>query len=168
MDLPAILKYGDATLMTALKRVPERSRESSGVCGRWSVKDIMAHLASYEWVLVGVFGLMKGDPPTPVLEDMMRLGDDFNDEMVARCRDKTFDEIMADYRQAHAQVLALAHQFTPEQLRQTGTLPWYGEEYSVDDFVVYTSYGHKREHSAQLDVYADRLERARDMTIPVR
>ncbi|MCA9904421.1 MAG: DinB family protein [Anaerolineae bacterium] len=168
MDLPAILKYGDATLMTALDRVPENARATGGVCGRWSVKDIMAHLAAYEWMLVGVFGLLKGEPPTPVLEDMMRLGDDFNDELVARYHDKNFAETLDDYRQAHAQALALAHQFAPELLRQTGTLPWYGEEYSVDDFVVYTSYGHKREHSAQFDVYSDRLERSRDVTIPVR
>ena len=40
-------------------------------------------------------------------------------------------------------------------LRQPGTLPWYGAEYAVDDLIVYTAYGHKREHSAQIAVYRD-------------
>ncbi|MBE0690907.1 MAG: DinB family protein [Anaerolineae bacterium] len=168
MDLPTILKYGDATLMVALERVPESAREAGGVCGVWSVKEIVAHLASYEWMLVDTFRSIRGESPTPLLEDMARLGDAFNDVWVEQYRDKSFAETLADYHEAHAQTMALASQFSPEQFRQNGMLPWYGDEYSVDDFVVYTFYGHKREHSAQLDVYADRLERARDATQPKR
>ena len=37
--------------------------------------------------------------------------------------------------------------------------PWYGPEYSLDDLVVYTMYGHKREHDPQLSAV---LEGARD------
>jgi hypothetical protein len=42
-------------------------------------------------------------------------------------------------------------------LRQPGTLPWYGPEYALDDFLVYSFYGHKREHTAQIAVFADTL-----------
>jgi len=168
MDLPTILKYGDATLMAALERVPDNACEAGGVCGSWSVKDIIAHLASYERMLIDVFRSLRGEMETPLLDDMAQLGDAFNDVWVETYRDKSFAETLADYRQSFAQASALARQFAPEQLRQPGTLPWYGEEYSVDDFVVYAFYGHKREHSAQLDVYADRLERARDATQPKR
>jgi hypothetical protein len=38
-----------------------------------------------------------------------------------------------------------------------GTLPWYGPEYALDDFIVYSYYGHKREHSAQINVFRDQL-----------
>ncbi|MCC6616818.1 MAG: maleylpyruvate isomerase N-terminal domain-containing protein [Anaerolineae bacterium] len=168
MDLPTILKYGDATLMAALNRVPDSAREAGGVCGVWSVKDIIAHLASYERMLIEVFLSLRGTAETPVLEEMARLGDTFNDAWVEMYRQKSFAEVLTDYREGFAQAMALAHQFAPELLRQPGTLPWYGDEYSVDDFVVYSFYGHKREHSAQLDVYADRLERARDATQPKR
>ena len=30
-------------------------------------------------------------------------------------------------------------------------------EYSLEDFIVYTFYGHKREHSAQIAAFRDRL-----------
>ena len=39
--------------------------------------------------------------------------------------------------------------------RQSGTLPWYGMEYALDDFLVYIYYGHKREHSAQIAAFRD-------------
>lgn len=52
--------------------------------------------------------------------------------------------------------MALVAQIPAETARLTGTLPWYGAEYALDDFVVYTFYGHKREHSAQIAVFRDR------------
>ncbi len=48
-------------------------------------------------------------------------------------------------------------QLSSETLRQNGTLPWYGEGYALDDFLVYAYYGHKREHSAQIAAFRDRL-----------
>ena len=44
-----------------------------------------------------------------------------------------------------------------ETLRQVGTLPWYGAEYALDDYLVYAFYGHKREHSGQISVFKDHL-----------
>ena len=41
---------------------------------------------------------------------------------------------------------------------QAGTLPWYGMAYSLDDVLVYMYYGHKREHSAQIAAFRDRLD----------
>ena len=40
-----------------------------------------------------------------------------------------------------------------EELREVGTIPWYGLEYSLDDLIVYMFYGHKREHSAEIAVF---------------
>jgi len=48
-------------------------------------------------------------------------------------------------------------QLSSEMLCQNGTLPWYGEVYALDDFLVYAYYGHKREHSAQIAAFRDRL-----------
>ena len=64
-----------------------------------------------------------------------------------------------EFNDAHAQVMSLATQISSERFRQTGTLPWYGMEYALDDFLVYTFYGHKREHSAQIAAFGDRLRR---------
>ncbi len=44
--------------------------------------------------------------------------------------------------------------------KNSGPLPWYGPEYDLDDFIAYTFYGHKREHSAQIAAFADVLTRS--------
>ncbi|MGQ9887993.1 MAG: maleylpyruvate isomerase N-terminal domain-containing protein [Aggregatilineales bacterium] len=43
-----ILKYGHLTVLQAVDGLPPADWETPGVCGVWSVKDIVAHLASYE------------------------------------------------------------------------------------------------------------------------
>ena len=37
--------------------------------------------------------------------------------------------------------------------RLNGMLPWYGAATDLEDFIVYSIYGHKREHAAQIAAY---------------
>ena len=67
MNAKDILKYGNRTLINSLEGLPEEQWYVEGVCGVWSVKDIVAHLASYERTLVEVFGLFLENEPTPLL-----------------------------------------------------------------------------------------------------
>ena len=41
----------------------------------------------------------------------------------------------------------------------TGFLPAYGMEYDLEDYIAYSFYGHKREHSAQIGVFRDAIGR---------
>jgi hypothetical protein len=127
------------------------------------VKDILAHLASYEQVLVDVLSTIVGRDSTPSLNKFTELGAQFNDTEVGIRKERTMREVLDEFNDAHAQVMSLAAQISPELFRQTGTLPWYGREYALDDFIVYTFYGHKREHSAQIDAFRDLLRRESTM-----
>ena len=60
-------------------------------------------------------------------------------------KEKTIQEVLAEYNDTHTQVMTMLAQIPVETRRQTGTLPWYGMDYALDDFLVYTYYGHKRE-----------------------
>ena len=84
-------------------------------------------------------------------------GGNFNDPEVAARKGKSVYEVLGEYNDINAQVISLAARIPAETFRQTGTLPWYGMEYALDDFIVYTQYGHKREHSAQIAAFRDRL-----------
>ncbi len=160
MNTVDILKYGQQTVLNTLKDFPEAEVNRPGACGVWSVKDIIAHLASYEHMLIEVLSGFLGGGPTPYLEKMGTLGPlHFNDGEVELRRNRSMAEVLAELNEAHAQVMALAPQIPPETYRQNGTLPWYGAEYDLDDFIVYTFYGHKREHSAQIAAFGDVLAR---------
>lgn len=159
MNTVDILKYGQQTVLKTLEGFSKAELNTPGACGIWSVKDIMAHLASYEHLLVEVLsGFLEGGP-TPYLEKWGTLGHKFNDDEVALRQEKSMAEVLAEYNDTHAQAMALAPRIPAETYRQNGTLPWYGAEYDLDDFIVYTFYGHKREHSAQIAAFQDRLAR---------
>jgi DinB family protein len=154
-----ILKYGQLTVLQAINGFPEGAWETAGACGVWSVKDIVAHLASYEQVLVDVLTTFLDGGPTPALSMFIEQGDRFNDIEVSRRKAKTIQEVLAEFNDTHIQVMSLIAAIPSETLRQTGTLPWYGMQYALDDVLVYMYYGHKREHSAQIAAFRDRLDR---------
>lgn len=154
-----MLRYGHLTLLRALDGLTEAQGRMPDVCGVWSVADILAHLASYEWTLVDVLAAFPAAAATPLFARFLADGQRFNDEETAARQGITHAEILAEYEQAHAQAAALLARLTPEQCRTAGALPWYGAEYDLDDFLVYTFYAHKREHAAQIDVFRDRLAR---------
>jgi hypothetical protein len=157
MNAADILKYGQMTVLQAIEGFPEEVWEKTGACGIWSVKDIIAHLASYELVLVDVLAAFTGGKSTPMLDAFSEQGSKFNDIEVNNRRGKTVQEALAEFNDAHSQVMSLITKIAPEMLRRNGTLPWYGMDYALDDVIVYMNYGHKREHSAQIAAFRDRL-----------
>jgi hypothetical protein len=70
---------------------------------------------------------------------------------------KSAADVLREYEDGHAKNRDLATQISPETYREVGTLPWYGAEYSLDDYIVYSFYGHKREHGAQINLYKDQI-----------
>lgn len=156
MNLSDILKYGHQTVLTTVEGLPDREWEQGGVCGVWSVKDIIAHLTSFEHILVDVLNGFFDGGPAPYLEEY-RTNQKFNDAQVAKRKAKTPAEVLQEYQDTQAKTMALAARIPAEKCREKGALPWYGAEYSLDDFVVYTFYGHKREHGAQIALFRKRL-----------
>jgi len=162
MNASDVLKYGHRTVLQTIEGLAEADWETPGVCGVWSVKNIIAHLASYEHMLVEVLTSFLGGGPTPYLDRMGQGPVLFNDDEVDRRKNKTVGETLAEYNDTQAQTMALVAQIPAETIRQTGALPWYGPEYALDDFIVYTYYGHKREHCAQIAVFRDLLAKRAD------
>jgi len=158
MNALDILKYGQGTVLQAIEGLPESAWDIPGACGVWSIKDIIAHLTSYEHVMVDVLSTTVDGGSAPYLSKFTDPKGGFNDSEVAARKGDTVQEVLAEFEDTHAQVMSLAALISEETFRQTGTLPWYGMQYALDDFIVYTQYGHKREHSAQIAAFRDHLK----------
>ncbi|RPJ38000.1 MAG: DinB family protein [Chloroflexi bacterium] len=158
MNANDILMYGHRWVHKHLDGLSEDQCLVTGVCGVWSVKDIIAHLASFEWVLVDVLNSCVSAGPTIKLDQYTRVdGDTFNAQEVGKRKDLSFSAVVEDYNTGYAKVMEILPKLSQEDLTNPGSLPWYGMEYSLDDFIVYQYYGHKREHCAQIAVYRDSL-----------
>jgi hypothetical protein len=153
-----ILKYGHLTVLRAVDGLPPADWETPGVCGVWSVKEIVAHLASYEHMLVDVLASLLTDAPTPTLDAFKSGGQAFNDAEVERRQGWPVERVLGDYSDTCAQTMALLERVPLARRREAGALAWYGADYDLEDFLVYTFYGHKREHCAQIAVFRDGLD----------
>jgi hypothetical protein len=158
MNAADILKYGHRTVLQTIADLPADVWEMPGACGVWSCRDIIAHLASFEHVLVDILATFLGSDPTPSLDLFRDPNGDFNDGQVAQRNLPIIGDVLAEYNDICAQTMELIGRISAETLRQRGTLPWYGAEYALDDLIVYMYYGHKREHSAQIAAFRDRVE----------
>jgi len=158
MNAADILKYGQLTVLQTLDGFPETEWETPGACGYWSVRDILAHLASYERVLIDILVSFTTGGPTLALDTFIEQDRQFNDSEVDRRKGNSIQDVLAEFNDTHAQVMSLIAAISPEKLREVGTLPWYGTAYSLDDVLVYMYYGHKRERSAQIAAFRDILK----------
>ena len=52
--------------------------------------------------------------------------------------------------------MTLVPRIPADRWREVGAIPWYGPDYALDDLVVYLMYGHKREHTPQLEAVLER------------
>lgn len=165
MNTVDVLKYGHSTVQQAVQNLPDSAWEKDGACGIWSIKDIIAHLASFEQVLKEVLtGIVVSEThtstpsaATPYLTNFTAVNVQFNDTEVDARKGKTAMEVLTEYDDTNSQVMSLIAQIPEETRRQNGTIPWYGMKYSIDDFIVYAFYGHKREHCGQIGLFRDRV-----------
>ncbi len=158
MNAEDVHKYGNLTVQRALENVPAGQWDTPNVCGWWSVREIMAHLASFERLLEDVLTTVLGGAPGPT---MLRMSDpdvDFNEVEVASRNAHSRQQVMAEYNETHMRTAALIARVPLETRRQIGVLPWYGPEYDLEDYITYSNYGHKREHMSQVNVFLDTLK----------
>jgi hypothetical protein len=160
MNAGDVMKYGHLWVHKHLDGLTDEEWMTPGVCGWWSVREIIAHLASFEQVLVEVLDSFITSQPTPTLEQYKTMrGDDFNEVQVNQRKGKSPSDVLKEYDHLHEEVRQRLPKIPTATLRQAGTIPWYGMEYDLEDFIVYAFYGHKREHMAQVAMYRDKLKK---------
>ena len=157
MNADDVFRYGHLTVLGTVEEFPADQWETPGVCGVWSAKDVIAHLASYELATGDAYAGILGEEPTETLGLMLSRGEAFNESQVEQRRGQSAEETLAEYTQAHERAAEMLARIPLEQRRQPGILAWYGAEYDLEDLITYMSYGHKREHSAQIAEFCCRV-----------
>jgi len=131
-------------LRTLVKGLTERQLAKAPAPGKWSIKEIVAHLADGEVILGSRYRLVAAhDRPAIAGYDQ--------DLFVARLgvERTTTEELLADFELARAVNLGLLQRLTDEQLRRVGIHAERGEE-SIEK-MVYMYAGHDRIHLGQIE-----------------
>lgn len=153
MNAVDIIFYGDKTWHEAVSEIRDDEWQVVGATSQWTPKDVVAHIISYELVLGEVLAGALDKTPMPLTEAFGKDHESWTAQQVALRRPHAVRDIQNEYAQAHACVMERAKRLSPDQWRAVGTIPWYGAAYSLDDFVVYANYAHKREHATGLKIF---------------
>ena len=148
-----ILTYGQRTVDELIDRLEPGDWDAIAL-GTWTTKDLVGHLGAFEVRFVGILTAFLGEEPATGLNGIPVSV--FNDDQAAVRRDWPVEAIVAELRDAHAEAMTLVGRIPADRWREVGTIPWYGLEYALDDLVVYLMYGHKREHTPQLEAVLER------------
>ena len=148
-----VLRYGQRTIDELVGRLRTDDWEAVAL-GVWTTKDLVGHLAAFEVRFADILAVMLGESTESNLLQVDYTT--FNDDQAAIRSDWSVPEVLDEYRGAYDRVMLGAARVPEARWTEVGTIPWYGPEYALDDLLVYSMYGHKREHAPQLEAVLDR------------
>jgi len=151
-----VLRYGQQTIDGLVVQLRPDDWEAVAL-GVWTSKDLVGHLGAFEVRFADILAMFLGESPqSDLLQDDYTT---FNDDQAAIRREWSVVDVLDEYRGAYDRVMRFASRVPEERWTLVGTIPWYGPEYALDDLLVYSMYGHKREHAPQLEAVLDRPDR---------
>ncbi|GCE13683.1 DinB family protein [Tengunoibacter tsumagoiensis] len=160
MSAAEALENGHQSVLTALNDLPESEWEIPGADGDWSIKDIVAHLAAYDLVIIDILKTFHDSQPGPYVLKLFRPdgkvnSQEFNQETVATRRYHTAQQVLNEFQEGQLQVTSLLQQFSPASLQQPGTLPWFKTEISLEELLNKLA-RHLQEHGEQIQRFHHR------------
>lgn len=90
--------YGE--FLTICHRIPPERRDEGGVCGVWSPRQVVAHLAGWQYEGGQRFRELLRNPQSRKHYDV----DAFNAQSVAERADWSWEQTLADFKAAHLEL----------------------------------------------------------------
>lgn len=147
-----------ADMEALLASLDKQQMTQPNVYGELSIKDILVHITAWERMMLGWLATsLRGEKPfrfapgyifeeSDAEETVYKVVDDLNDYIYQRNKDKSLDEVMADFRAAHAEVAQAIQNASESDLTDPNRFPWRkGEPFWPS--VAGNSYGHYQEHA---------------------
>ena len=142
----AALEAARGDLLAAADLVPAEVRESWPMCGEWTLKDVLGHIA--DWELFGAEGLrMMAAGQAPSVEPVEDV-DAWNQIHAAARQEQSWEVVWDDLYGARRAMMDVLRGMAEEQLTITYPFPWGVEGTAYDWLSVYV--GHDREHAREV------------------
>jgi DinB superfamily len=159
MNAIDVLGYGHTTVLDTIERVPEGAWDAPGAVGQWSPKDVIGHIGAFELMLGQILESLETPNAGPLVEQWLAQGEDaWNEAQWELRRTLPARALIDEYAAAYDHSFSLVSRIPAGVFSTPGLLPWYGPDYDLGDFIVYSIYGHKREHTGQVGTFLDRWQ----------
>jgi hypothetical protein len=136
---------GRQRLDAALARVADDRWTTPELPGRWSIKDLLAHLGWWEgWIVDLYAALLRGEVPYARHLDQKAV-DDLNAQALAKYRDLPLAEVRRQEEDAYRNLLSVVEKAPEEDLFDPERFAWLQGE-RLAEWIANNSYGHYDEH----------------------
>ena len=124
MQATEILENSHLYVIQTVDDLPEPMWDLPGVSGEWSAKDVLAHLISYELLLIDALESVHGEPPSPYVLRWQASVENFSREAINVRRYHTAQQVINEYQDVMLQSTASLSEFPIELIQRPGTLSW--------------------------------------------
>jgi len=150
-DFLAQLDADRQRLLQAIEGLSDEEMTAAPAVGEWSVRDILGHIAAWEWEAVkAVEQVLSGQRPD--LLDIKNVNA-WNAVQVKAWRGRTLDEVRAELQHSRQALLTAIGALDERQLEAVGAFPQLGNT-SLRRLL---DWHHDREHAADLEAWRARL-----------
>jgi len=147
--LVAIIESARMEMEGLIEQVGEANLAEPGVTGEWSVKDILAHLTTWEERIVAwAEALRQGIRPAPAPWPRDWSEEQINASIYESNRDRPLADVLERWRQVHKRVIAGIQALNEDELYQQ-KLDWLGDG-PFADAVPGNSYEHYQTHADEI------------------
>lgn len=151
-ELLARMRKGYADFEALLGPLSDTQLTTPGVNGEWSIKDMLAHLATWQARAAQILEAASRnekpelDPPIQNDEDMNR----FNDERFIANRSLPLDQAWWDFRASYQRFLRAVEVLSEEDLFNAGRFAWMKGN-ALGELVAGDSFEHYDEHAPMIE-----------------
>lgn len=139
-----------ATLEEILTILDKGKLTTKGVIPGWSIKDMLAHIASWHHRLLTLLdATIRNEEPTISGPDSVEEMDALNAQFYQENKSRALDEVLTDFRTSHKQITHTIQAMHEEDLISPHKFAWSGEE-PLWQLVAGDTYEHYQEHTAQI------------------
>lgn len=147
-----------AVLEGILTPLGETQMTTEGVMGEWSIKDILAHIASWQHrLLAWLNAAIRREGPAISGPDNVEEMDALNAQFYQENKSRSLDEVLTDFRTTYLQIIDVVQAMHEEDLTNPDRFVW-AEGRPLWRLVAGDTYEHYQEHIGQVKEWLARAK----------
>jgi hypothetical protein len=144
-EVTSTLNQERTILIDAIQGLPDSVLNQKGIVGEWSIKNVLAHLNSWEQVVIQMLPERLATGVTPkLLSDSVADEDGWNAQQVNSSEHMTPQEQLAQFQHTRQELLQLIQDIGEEGLQREH--PWPSWQGTVAEYILDAVGEHEREH----------------------
>jgi hypothetical protein len=139
-----------AVLQEILAQLDETQMTTQGVITNWSIKDILAHIASWQHrLLLWLNAAIRHEQPAISGPDSVEEMDRFNAQFYQENKSRPLGEVLIDFRTTHLQIMDVVQAMLEEDLTNPQRFTWSKGE-PLWHLIAGDTFEHYQEHRGQI------------------